>query len=437
MSIRLQGSRSTTPLAKGKVHRIILLKLLFLALVFISIIGILKSPNLRLILSSSDSSQHEEATFSAPSIEKEVVKEAIVTSALSNDTITANKESEKTTHAVNDGSSVLNQHPMNTMQAPNNATSRVETLALLYPPGLIGGYRNQVMRFTAFVRHAIQEQIPQMLLPSIYFSTTYEKDTAERIFYPIRMKDVFDVEYWNEYASHNELPSLVESIGDDSDCWSSTSNTNSGDDIAQEDPKEIFASTIQQYSKALDPASPTDQTPPMVLDLAKGAEFLTPLRNLSLAITSGQAIMKRPRKVGVIPLDLKCQHPKTYGGGKGGAGVLWNDFLYKISKEVNSTVIHSVSQALRPAKQWQDVAHQCIHQGSNQQFTNAEKLPYFALHTRVELEMMRHLCGQYMEMNLSKSLVLCFFSVILALCVCVQDCGANEIIRYAYLNICF
>mmetsp|Transcript_13219 Transcript_13219/g.31688 ORF Transcript_13219/g.31688 Transcript_13219/m.31688 type:complete len:647 (+) Transcript_13219:72-2012(+) len=364
MSIRIQGGRSTTTLlGKGKAHHRTtrVLKLLLLALVFIFIIGVLKSPNPRLVLlSADDSSQHEAAVISRP-------KETPVTLAVSNED--TNKRIAKNKDTVDHGllsSTVTNQHSLNNaaVEEPNDTTStRVETLALLYPPGLIGGYRNQVMRFTAFVRHAIQEQIPQMLLPSIYFSTTYEKDTTQRIFYPIRMKDVFDVDHWNEYASHSELPSLVESIDGDADCWTN----DPADMVAEEEyTNETFVSTIKKYSKALDPASPSDKTPPLVLELTKRAEFLVPLKKVSLAIASGQAILKRPRQVNVIPLDLKCQHPKVYGGGKGGAGILWNDFLYKIRKEVNSsTVIHSVSQALTPAKQWRDVAHECIRQGSS------------------------------------------------------------------------
>lgn len=405
MPIRLNNGRSRRlfVIRKDGHQTTRLLKFLFLALVLLSVYGILKSPNLGVLMTLSD-----EAAFSRPSVQTEAIKEIIANMASS---------SEETIHKVDDlSSSVLNNNDNSSSQKitittanitakePETITStRVETLALMYPPGLIGGYRNQVMRFTAFVRHAIENQIPQLLLPSIYFSTTYEKHTTERIFYPIRMKDVFDVEYWNDYAKQtNELPILVESI-DSPDCWSGNTNQSSTTARRLIQNATNFVSTIQQYSKALDAAaSPTtgDETPPMVLELAKRAEFLKPLKRLSLAITSGHAILKRPRKVGVIPADLNCQHPKVYGGGKGGAGILWNDFLYKIRKEANATVIHSISQALTPTKEWREVAHQCIHQGL-ETTTNA---PYFALHTRVELEMMRHTCGKTMEMNLSKSL---------------------------------
>jgi hypothetical protein len=46
-----------------------------------------------------------------------------------------------------------------------------KTLALLYPPGLLGGYRNQVLRFIAFVVHAQQNNFTQIHLPSLLWST--------------------------------------------------------------------------------------------------------------------------------------------------------------------------------------------------------------------------------------------------------------------------
>jgi hypothetical protein len=287
-------------------------------------------------------------------------------------------------------------------------TTKMTTLALLYPPGMIGGYRNQVMRFVAFVRHAVQNHIPQLLLPSIYFSTTYENDTLDRIFYPIAMEDVFDVEHWNTFTDEL-LPRLVRSIPD-GDCW-----TNRDDQQRlhlysnQIYDGDFLNATIEQYSKALDVQPRIEDTPQMVLDLANRSLFVTPLANLSLAITTGRAIMKRPRRVGLTAEMLNCSHPLVYGGGNGGAGVLWNDYVYGMKNEVNSTVVQSVLQALRPAKRWRDIAEDCLdkHGDATAQTKNNHnnKAPYFALHTRVELEMMNHVCSGRigMEMNLSKS----------------------------------
>ena len=40
-------------------------------------------------------------------------------------------------------------------------------LALVYPPGLIGGYRNQVIRILAFCIHAMKNNINKLLLPLV------------------------------------------------------------------------------------------------------------------------------------------------------------------------------------------------------------------------------------------------------------------------------
>jgi hypothetical protein len=299
-------------------------------------------------------------------------------------------------------------------------TTKTTTLALLYPPGMIGGYRNQVMRFVAFVRHAVQNHIPQLLLPSIYFSTTYyERNIRVKLFYPIAMEDVFDVDHWNTFPDEL-LPRLVRSIPD-GDCW-----TNRDDQLrlelysnqsSDDDDDDFFDATIEQFSDALDEQSSSEDTPQMVLDLANRSLFVTPLANLSMAIFTGRAILTGPFDVGLTPKMLNCSHPLVYGGG-GGAGVLWDDYVHKMKNDVNSTVVQSVLQALRPAKRWRDIAEECLDKHGDAtaktetKSNHNDKAPYFALHTRVELEMMVHRCSHRkgMEMNLSKS---SFFFIVL------------------------
>ena len=49
------------------------------------------------------------------------------------------------------------------------------TLALLYPGGLIGGYRNQVLRLIGFVHYARENQMDAILLPSMLWSKSPPK----------------------------------------------------------------------------------------------------------------------------------------------------------------------------------------------------------------------------------------------------------------------
>jgi len=89
------------------------------------------------------------------------------------------------------------------------------TLALLYPQGLVGGYRNQFLRFSAFVAHAHLVNATQLLLPTILWGTQYNDTEDPRAFLPLLMQDLFDVQFWN---SHHQLPRLVHTI-QKPDCW--------------------------------------------------------------------------------------------------------------------------------------------------------------------------------------------------------------------------
>uniref|UniRef100_A0A6U3RDY2 O-fucosyltransferase family protein n=1 Tax=Ditylum brightwellii TaxID=49249 RepID=A0A6U3RDY2_9STRA len=291
----------------------------------------------------------------------------------------------------NNETSSMNQTPIN---VSTNQSNFDKTLALLYPPGMWGGYGNQRIRFTAFVRYAISNGITQLLLPSIYFSTMFEND----VFYPIPMEEVFDVDHWNSFQG--DLPILVQSLQNDekSDCWTNSQHEHPSADDLQ--------ATIERFAPALnkEPKSGVQYVPSkMLLEVANRSNFLTPLVNLSVAITTGLATLGRPGKIGLHPDDLKCSNPLVYGGG-GGAGILWNDFVSKIrtNEADHMPLMKSISQALKPAQKWQEIAQQCLqnqHQSTN---SHLPPIPYFALHMRVELDMWHHKCGRDMEKNLSK-----------------------------------
>lgn len=274
-----------------------------------------------------------------------------------------------------------------------------KTLALLYPPGMIGGYRNQVIRFTGFVAHAKKNNATQLLLPSILWSTTYKAANDERRFFPVPMDLLFDVDHWNSFY---HLPRLVDSI-ENSDCWDVQ---NGRDGYVEEVRVQSNAGNLSFVS-------------PMLDNVLSRSALLTPIIDQSRAFLTGR-LRKKVRKLDFYPDVENCSHPIVYGGGRG-AGRLWNDYLYspKIQPGTNDStdldairftrLISSVSQALRPSKQWRDVAHQCILQhlpnqqkkiASPKQQTRATG--YVALHARVEVDMMLHRCGKNMEKNLTK-----------------------------------
>eukprot|EP00537_Pseudo-nitzschia_pungens_P006507 CAMPEP_0172361028 /NCGR_PEP_ID=MMETSP1060-20121228/4930_1 /TAXON_ID=37318 /ORGANISM="Pseudo-nitzschia pungens, Strain cf. cingulata" /LENGTH=687 /DNA_ID=CAMNT_0013083165 /DNA_START=219 /DNA_END=2282 /DNA_ORIENTATION=- len=104
------------------------------------------------------------------------------------------------------------------------------TLALSYPTGLYGGYRNQVMRFTGFLKHAQSAEADQLLLPTLVLATRYHQTLSKehhrgvnslqdpsrmnpaRLFWPVPFEEMFDVEHWNSLHHRSKLPLLVNSL---------------------------------------------------------------------------------------------------------------------------------------------------------------------------------------------------------------------------------
>lgn len=74
-----------------------------------------------------------------------------------------------------------------------------------FDPRFIGGYRNQHMRFVAFVNFAVENSIPQLLLPSLRWGVPQGEHKGR----DVPFEYLFDVAYWNERAERAGLPRLV------------------------------------------------------------------------------------------------------------------------------------------------------------------------------------------------------------------------------------
>ena len=241
------------------------------------------------------------------------------------------------------------------------------TLALLYPPGFLGGYRNQVIRLMGFVAYAVKHEYPYLHLPSILWRSQMQQYAGEP-WYPIPMELIFDVDYWNLPQFSHALPRLVRDL-QHSDCW-----TKHVDPLVQ--AKWDSLHPLQQAS------------------LQQGG--LGPIVNITHAAIANASLFN-PRRVDLLPLVSHCQHPVVYGGGKG-AGTLWNDYLaYRNNKTGSSRmpkdVDHFILRALRPAQRWTALADECV--------AAKHGAEYLALHARVEMEMMAHNCGAEMNWNLT------------------------------------
>jgi hypothetical protein len=228
------------------------------------------------------------------------------------------------------------------------------TLALLYPPGLMGGYRNQVIRFISLCVHAAEKNLTQLLLPSLLWSTQVQihvkdpdgsPDKRSRKgssgwntttivdsnsitkavlgpWQPIPMEWIFDVDYWNEYAAGNtinvnkndvdsqegRLPSLV-LLRDlnGSDCW------------------EKFPDFVRDDNHSTTNMNINEQLSPLQRAVWQQGT-LGPLSNLTQQLVASQLPKFNPRKQDFLPAVQHCQNPVVYDGGRK-FGRLWIDYM--------------------------------------------------------------------------------------------------------------
>eukprot|EP00797_Seminavis_robusta_P000479 Sro102_g051980.1 n/a (520) ;mRNA; r:40306-41865 len=261
--------------------------------------------------------------------------------------------------------------------------------ALVTPPGFLGGYRNQVIRMFGLVLGAKKHGIEQVLLTSILWSTT----TKERAPRPVPMEDLFDIDHWNYVAKTSQLPTLVSSIPS-GDCWSST------------------AEGLREENRNLTDKLHRQQDAPLLKRVLEAPRFLTPIANISLGYVTGELSIN-PRRFHVSDQVQHCKHPLPYGYG-GGRGVLWvnyMDYSRQRQRDAASKLVkpdpleRSFLQALRPLPKWRQLAQECVASGTGHKHWLGSNTPsYIALHPRIELEMMLHSCGNYMNKNFTRIL---------------------------------
>ncbi|KAG7365859.1 hypothetical protein IV203_028529 [Nitzschia inconspicua] len=356
----------------------------------------------------------------------------------------SHNEASSRRHQVQDTSSRKQQKHQS--HSHNSTSHNSTTLALLYPTGLIGGYRNQAMRFVAFVKHAIDQNITQILLPSLLWSTRYSNQ-RDNFFWPVPFQDLFDVEHWNTFSFSTQplssslntaipdisnstpflhtikLPLLVDSVPN-ADCWRH-------DPLSKSESERIRQTLFgNDYVTAVNRTTQTSPTIPIrnghwfIPKLTEhvvttSATRLTPTANATvdyLAGNLGTAI----RKLNFKDAVQHCQHPQVYGGGTH-AGVLWNRYLSmshlqpgndvhnaKPNTVRTANMVATMHRALIPALQWRTLADRCVQHHltvndsvNNQRQAARDTMGYVVLHARVETEMMVHKCGRDMEKNLT------------------------------------
>lgn len=266
-------------------------------------------------------------------------------------------------------------------------------LALLYPPGLMGGYRNQVIRLLSLVVTAFKRDIHALLLPSLLWTTQIKMDDGLEKWVPIPHDLIFDVQHWNTFS--NALPKLLPDSAS-LDCWTH--------DIA---PPQLENATLLTRQ---------------VLDRG----FLTPIASVARSLaTREMLVFPNLRKLDLFPNVSHCRRPHVYGGGTG-AGRLWRDYINlqrqkeKENDHAANTTTNTTTktprqqkwygadaallQALRPKQEWRELAQACVTNAFATNRSSSSSLQprdYIALHARMELEMMDHKCGKFMERNLT------------------------------------
>ena len=323
--------------------------------------------------------------------------------------ITTNPSSNTTTVA----STTVTESSLSSSTVPDPVPTLVH-----FDPYFLGGFRNQHMRFVAFVNYAVENNISQILLESLHWSAHYNRP------YSIHHNLLFDVEYWNARALELGLPRLVnynpnilegvynQQLQNESNlvsCFNITSSLFSGLD-----------ESILRHTKI----------------------HIRKIDILGLIGQGGENIMYSHCRCG-LQQDINCTN-QTNGrrfthliphGGSGVAGRLWNDYMSlqkrrgrassKIltdnntneSISINPEHVHvekAVFELLRPSKELnlalEDALSEAIRNATAKQCTQnghdcsmPDVVPrVMALHPRVEPEMLRHRCSKHMESNLTK-----------------------------------
>lgn len=136
-----------------------------------------------------------------------------------------------------------------TSNKPKITPRNRKTLALV-ERSIKGGFRNQVMRLTAFVMHAVENDMAQILLPSIVF-----RDCTTNSSLPgVPFEELFDVDHWNSF--HPDLPLLVPRDPEQHHQWNSTTKQFNDPDPMAETDKKNKTSNPYAMGKNTDGAGP-------------------------------------------------------------------------------------------------------------------------------------------------------------------------------------
>ena len=252
-----------------------------------------------------------------------------------------------------------------------------------YDPHFMGGFRNQHMRFVAFVNKAAEHNISQILLPSLRWGDVSQPGKSA----PHEL--LFDVVYWNKRAGEFGLPRLVRYDAN-------VLERNSGG----EGVIPCFNETSSLYSG---------------LDEKQWRSSKIVLRKHAIWEYLGEPATYAHCKITFDAMsDNTSNGPMTYlvphGGTKGGGRLWWEYDGMQAHRRKRDEVTgkypdhlpleQAIYKLLVPSPPIQQAITKSLKEAAGQSSIQ----PYvLALHPRIEHDMILHrVCSKFMESNLTK-----------------------------------
>jgi len=255
-------------------------------------------------------------------------------------------------------------------QQQEDRVSSQKTLALL-DPRLTGGFRNQHMRLTGFIIHAISQNISNILLDSLRYDdkearlllqddqdhSTHTTTTTINNLGRIPFEDLFDVEEWNRVSKRvgtHILPQLV----------------------------------------SYNPIDHPEWNPQTSLFHVLGTQPLERIERNSF------------KQIDIYPNYMEnCTKPYAFGSGSRIGRRTWHTYMqYKNlhPQELTRTDL-ALIEALQPSKAIRDAISSITHSHHNDDgHADDDEKGMLVIHPRTEIEMLQHRCSKHMTRNLTK-----------------------------------
>ena len=308
----------------------------------------------------------------------------------------------------------------------SNTTPKPRITLVHFDPHFLGGFRNQHMRFVAFVAFAVKHNISQILLPSLRWSDNVNKSKS------LQHDLLFDVPYWNSRAESVGLPLLVNYDAHSLEGIIHTNKGNHTSTIAT-DPVPCFNETSGLYSGIDEsflrrPGVNLRRVNTYAM-IGQGEVYSHCLRTLG---ENGENNPDKIKEIARQDINSTKIYRFTYltphGGLPGGGGRLWREysalqgnrgkasvptFVDRLGEEhamiypEHVPVEKAIYDLLRPSQHLQKSIANSINravQNHTQQKINDHQPRLLALHPRIEQEMLGHRCNKHMESNITKVL---------------------------------